>query len=246
MARSLVRKGLCEHRRDGFGQDLGLYAACYRSHQRAALPAGMFLSQKTIPSLFKDNPPLRGSCIRVTCLRCFLARDIRLCLQPGDGPIALMLAPTRELALQSHEVGLKYGQSSNIKLTCVYGGAPKNQQVHQKKNFSLSLSLTHTVFYPHTKDVHHSASRLLLRPSSGTLSAHTRRTPAWHVPKICRFMHMNRACAQISECLCVERKNSIISKNILSFQHTYLSDDHQSHSHLFSEDNTVICKYLSI
>jgi hypothetical protein len=25
-------------------------------------------------------------------------------LQPGDGPIALMLAPTRELALQTHEV----------------------------------------------------------------------------------------------------------------------------------------------
>uniref|UniRef100_A0A7S0U9N0 RNA helicase n=1 Tax=Hemiselmis andersenii TaxID=464988 RepID=A0A7S0U9N0_HEMAN len=49
-------------------------------------------------------------------------------LQPGDGPIALMLAPTRELALQSHEVGLKYGQSSNIKLTCVYGGAPKSSQ----------------------------------------------------------------------------------------------------------------------
>ena len=49
-------------------------------------------------------------------------------LQPGDGPIALMMAPTRELALQIHEVGMKYGQSSNIKLTCVYGGAPKGPQ----------------------------------------------------------------------------------------------------------------------
>lgn len=49
-------------------------------------------------------------------------------LQPGDGPIALIMAPTRELALQTHEVGLKYGQSSNIKLTCVYGGAPKGPQ----------------------------------------------------------------------------------------------------------------------
>ena len=38
------------------------------------------------------------------------------------------LAPTRELALQIHEVGLKYGQSSNIKLLCVYGGAPKGPQ----------------------------------------------------------------------------------------------------------------------
>ena len=52
-------------------------------------------------------------------------------LQPGDGPIALMMAPTRELALQIHEVGLKYGQSSNIKLTCVYGGAPKGPQASE-------------------------------------------------------------------------------------------------------------------
>ena len=29
-------------------------------------------------------------------------------LQPGDGPIALMLSPTRELALQTHEVLLLF------------------------------------------------------------------------------------------------------------------------------------------
>ena len=55
------------------------------------------------------------------------------CVQPGDGPIALMLAPTRELALQIHEVGVKYGESSNIKLICVYGGAPKGPQAAELK-----------------------------------------------------------------------------------------------------------------
>eukprot|EP00960_Hanusia_phi_P048966 759280-Hanusia_phi.AAC.1 len=52
-------------------------------------------------------------------------------LKPGDGPIVLILAPTRELALQIHEVGVKYGHSSNIKLTCVYGGAPKGAQASE-------------------------------------------------------------------------------------------------------------------
>ena len=42
-------------------------------------------------------------------------------LQAGDGPIALMLAPTRELALQIKAECDKFGASSQIKNTCVYG-----------------------------------------------------------------------------------------------------------------------------
>ena len=49
-------------------------------------------------------------------------------LEPGDGPIALVLAPTRELAQQIAEVAYKYGASSRIKCTCVFGGAPKSGQ----------------------------------------------------------------------------------------------------------------------
>ena len=49
-------------------------------------------------------------------------------LQPGDGPIVLVLAPTRELAVQIREECQKFGSSSRIKNTCVYGGAPKGPQ----------------------------------------------------------------------------------------------------------------------
>eukprot|EP00039_Didymoeca_costata_P032423 m.37772 g.37772 ORF g.37772 m.37772 type:complete len:522 (+) comp9350_c1_seq1:151-1716(+) len=49
-------------------------------------------------------------------------------VQRGEGPIALVLAPTRELAQQIQQVAIKYGKSSRIKNTCVYGGAPKHQQ----------------------------------------------------------------------------------------------------------------------
>ncbi|XP_029446073.1 probable ATP-dependent RNA helicase DDX17 [Rhinatrema bivittatum] len=50
-------------------------------------------------------------------------------LERGDGPICLVLAPTRELAQQVQQVADDYGKSSRLKSTCVYGGAPKGPQI---------------------------------------------------------------------------------------------------------------------
>ncbi|BBN04826.1 ATP-dependent RNA helicase DDX5/DBP2 [Marchantia polymorpha subsp. ruderalis] len=50
-------------------------------------------------------------------------------LAPGDGPIVLVLAPTRELAVQIQQEASKFGASSKIKNTCIYGGAPKGPQI---------------------------------------------------------------------------------------------------------------------
>lgn len=50
-------------------------------------------------------------------------------LQHGDGPIVLVLAPTRELAVQIQQECSKFGKSLKIRNTCVYGGAPKGQQI---------------------------------------------------------------------------------------------------------------------
>uniref|UniRef100_A0A8C4GTX4 RNA helicase n=1 Tax=Dicentrarchus labrax TaxID=13489 RepID=A0A8C4GTX4_DICLA len=50
-------------------------------------------------------------------------------LERGDGPICLVLAPTRELAQQVQQVAYDYGKSSRIKSTCVYGGSPKGPQI---------------------------------------------------------------------------------------------------------------------
>ncbi|EED88448.1 atp-dependent RNA helicase [Thalassiosira pseudonana CCMP1335] len=50
-------------------------------------------------------------------------------LKPGEGPIVLVLAPTRELAVQIKEECDKFGASSEIKNTVVYGGVPKSKQV---------------------------------------------------------------------------------------------------------------------
>lgn len=49
-------------------------------------------------------------------------------LERGEGPIALILAPTRELAQQIQQVANDFGQAARIRNTCVFGGAPKGGQ----------------------------------------------------------------------------------------------------------------------
>ncbi|KAK0168720.1 hypothetical protein PV327_002494 [Microctonus hyperodae] len=49
-------------------------------------------------------------------------------LNRGDGPIVLVLAPTRELAQQIQTVARDFGSSSCIRNTCIFGGSPKGPQ----------------------------------------------------------------------------------------------------------------------
>lgn len=49
-------------------------------------------------------------------------------LSRGDGPIVLILSPTRELAMQTMGECNKFGASSRIKFACIYGGVPKHEQ----------------------------------------------------------------------------------------------------------------------
>lgn len=49
-------------------------------------------------------------------------------LKPGDGPIGLILAPTRELALQIYTEAKKFGKPYNISVVCAYGGGNKYEQ----------------------------------------------------------------------------------------------------------------------
>ncbi|CAN7113341.1 unnamed protein product [Brassica rapa subsp. narinosa] len=45
------------------------------------------------------------------------------------GPTILVLSPTRELATQIQDEAVKFGRSSRISCTCLYGGAPKGPQL---------------------------------------------------------------------------------------------------------------------
>jgi superfamily II DNA/RNA helicase len=54
-------------------------------------------------------------------------------LKHGDGPIVLVLCPTRELAIQCNEVAKVFAdqlhQGRRMRSACVYGGAPKGEQL---------------------------------------------------------------------------------------------------------------------
>ena len=49
-------------------------------------------------------------------------------LQPGDGPIVLILAPTRELAQQIYLVAKKFAKVYNINCACAFGGGSLYEQ----------------------------------------------------------------------------------------------------------------------
>ncbi|CEL01381.1 Putative Phosphomethylpyrimidine kinase [Aspergillus calidoustus] len=63
------------------------------------------------------------------CLPAIVHINAQPLLAPGDGPIVLVLAPTRELAVQIQTEITKFGKSSRIRNTCVYGGVPKGPQI---------------------------------------------------------------------------------------------------------------------
>merc|ERR1719361_87829 len=49
----------------------------------------------------------------------------------GDGPIALVVAPTRELACQIEVETTRFAQPLGLTMCCVYGGAPKHPQLQK-------------------------------------------------------------------------------------------------------------------
>ena len=52
-------------------------------------------------------------------------------LDPDDGPLVLVLAPTRELVQQISTVATQYGAKSMIRTVSCFGGAQTNPQIKQ-------------------------------------------------------------------------------------------------------------------
>jgi hypothetical protein len=50
-------------------------------------------------------------------------------LDANTGPLGLVLAPTRELAVQIHTEAERFGGPAGVKVACVYGGTPKGPQI---------------------------------------------------------------------------------------------------------------------
>ncbi|KAJ3047708.1 hypothetical protein HDU99_009414, partial [Rhizoclosmatium hyalinum] len=50
-------------------------------------------------------------------------------VERGEGPVCLVLAPTRELAVQIDQVVKEFGNAVGIRSACLYGGASKGPQI---------------------------------------------------------------------------------------------------------------------
>ncbi|QSZ31629.1 hypothetical protein DSL72_001196 [Monilinia vaccinii-corymbosi] len=49
--------------------------------------------------------------------------------QKNKGPRAVVVSPTRELAMQSYEQVVQLAKASSLECVCVYGGVPKDEQI---------------------------------------------------------------------------------------------------------------------
>lgn len=54
-------------------------------------------------------------------------------LGPGDGPMAILLTPTRELALQTYKEARRLGNACGFRIACVYGGTGISEQIAELK-----------------------------------------------------------------------------------------------------------------
>lgn len=54
-------------------------------------------------------------------------------LEPGEGPIGLIMAPTRELAKQIRDEAKKFTDKLGLRVVVIYGGSPISEQIGQLK-----------------------------------------------------------------------------------------------------------------
>ena len=68
-------------------------------------------------------------------------------LQKGEGPIAVIAAPTRELAHQIFVETKKFSKGYNVRVTAVYGGVPKMEQWKELRQGTDVVVCTPVLFY---------------------------------------------------------------------------------------------------
>lgn len=63
-------------------------------------------------------------------------------VEEGEGPIALILAPTRELAIQIYNETKRFARVYDLRVVCAYGGGSKweQSQVYLSHTFELFIS----------------------------------------------------------------------------------------------------------
>ena len=90
------------------------------------------IQRETIPLLIAGND-LLGQAATGTGKTAAFALPVLEMIDPKlpASPVALVLVPTRELAVQVSEAIFKYGRHLGVKVVPIYGGQPIQRQLHQ-------------------------------------------------------------------------------------------------------------------
>ena len=87
------------------------------------------IQEKTIPILLRGNDVIAQSQTGTGKTAAFMLPILQTLKQGQNGIKALILAPTRELAIQVAQAALEYGNHLNIRVLAVYGGQPYGPQI---------------------------------------------------------------------------------------------------------------------
>jgi ATP-dependent RNA helicase RhlE len=113
--------------------ELGLRAAILDAVSAMGYKEPTPIQERAIP-LFLEGKDLIGSAQTGTGKTAAFALPILSRLGPhGPGPRCLVLEPTRELAVQTHENFLKYARFTNLKAGLIYGGVGYGKQTDELK-----------------------------------------------------------------------------------------------------------------
>ncbi|HWH31007.1 MAG TPA: DEAD/DEAH box helicase [Mycobacteriales bacterium] len=114
---------------DGTGfADLGLKPELLEALTALGYEEPTPVQREAVPLLL-DGRDLLGQAATGTGKTAAFALPLLHRLQPGTGPQALVLAPTRELAVQVSEAVHKYGRRLGARVVPVYGGQPIGRQL---------------------------------------------------------------------------------------------------------------------
>lgn len=123
-------------KRDEF-KTFGLDAQVLRGIQELGFTEARPIQRKAIPAVLEGKDVL-GLAQTGTGKTAAFALPILEHLRVGGGqrrgPRALVIAPTRELALQIHEEFSSLGKFTRVRSTTVFGGVPQNAQVRALKS----------------------------------------------------------------------------------------------------------------
>ena len=109
-------------------EELGLRAELLEALTGLGYEEPTPVQRETIPPLL-EGKDLLGQAATGTGKTAAFALPLLHRLRKGDGPSALVLAPTRELAIQVSEAVHKYGRALGARVVPVYGGQPIGRQL---------------------------------------------------------------------------------------------------------------------